>query len=153
DGNIVIPRSPIDGLVLVPSGGGEPKPLTTLDLEKGERTHRWPQVLPGSRAVLFTVHTSLRRYDEANIEVLSLRTGQRKTVQRGGFLGRYLPSGHLVFIRQNTLFAVPFDLDQLAVTGTPVPVLDDVSTTGSAVDFGFSLTGNFVYLSGKESQS
>jgi Tol biopolymer transport system component len=153
DGNIVVPRSPIDGLGLVPSGGGELKPLTKLDQEKGERTHRWPQVLPGSRAVLFTAHTSIGRYDEANIEVLSLQTGQRKTVQRGGFLGRYLPGGHLVFVRQNALFAAPFDLDRLAVTGTPVPVLDDVSTTGTAVDFDFSRTGNFVYVSGTEAQS
>ena len=153
NGTIVVPAAPVGGLSLVPSEGGEAKALTTLDQAKGERTHRWPQVLPGSRAILFTAHTSLGNYDEANIEVLSLSTRQRKTVQRGGFLGRYLPSGHLVFVRHTTLFAAPFDPDRLALTGTPVPVVDDVSTTATAADFDFSRTGNLIYISGKEAQS
>ena len=58
-------------------------PVTKLN--SGERTHRWPQVLPGSQAVLFTASTLAGNYDDANIDVISLKTGERKTVVRGGF--------------------------------------------------------------------
>jgi serine/threonine-protein kinase len=153
DGNLVVALTPVGGLSLVSSAGGPPKALTVLDYAEGERTHRWPQTLPENRGVLFTTHGAIGRYDDANIVVLSLQTGQRKTVQRGGFLGRYLASGHLVYIHQNTLFAVPFDLKRLAVAGMPVPLLDDVSTSGTAADFSFSQTGAFVYLSGSAAQS
>src|ERR1700674_3637125 len=75
---------------------------------------------------------------------------RRKTLVRGGSFGRYAPSGHLVYINKGTLFAVPFDLDTLAVRGTPSPVLDQVAYTsrnGSA-QFDFSRSGTLVYESG-----
>jgi len=83
--------------------------------------------------------------------VLSLKTGQRKTVQRGGYFGRYLSSGHLVYLRGSTLFAVPFDPDKLETTGTPAPVLQGIAAN---VEFGggqfdFSRNGTLVFLSGK----
>jgi serine/threonine-protein kinase len=88
--------------------------------------------------------------DGTNIEVLSLENRQRKIVARGGGFGRYLPSGHLAYTYENKLLAVPFDLRTLAVTGTAQPVLDDVTTMpGGPAEFDFSLTGTFVYISGK----
>ena len=72
-------------------------------------------------------------------------------MQRGGFFGRYLPSGHLVYMRQDTLFAAPMDLEKLELTGPSVPVLEEVANIpgrGSA-QFDFSRTGTFVYVSGK----
>lgn len=80
----------------------------------------------------------------------SLAGGTRTIVQRGGFYGRYLPSGHLVFIHDETLFAAPFDLNRLEVTGQPVPALQGVtsnSITGGA-QFSLSATGSLVYLPG-----
>jgi serine/threonine-protein kinase len=55
-----------------------------LKEEKNEVTHRWPQVLPGAQAVLFSAHTYNKHFDDAAIEVQSLRTGERKTLVRGG---------------------------------------------------------------------
>src|ERR1700674_5127135 len=75
---------------------------------------------------------------------------RRKTLVRGGSFGRYAPSGHLVYINKGTLFAVPFDLDALAVRGTPSPVLDQVGYSpgiGSA-QFDCSWSGTLVYESG-----
>jgi serine/threonine-protein kinase len=119
-------------------------------LKTGERTHRWPQVLPGSKAVLFTSHSSTGVYNDANIEALSLATGQRKILVKGGFFGRYLPSGYLVYMHESTLFAAPFDPDRLALTGPPAAILEDVSSNSTAGgDFAFSRTGTFVYLAGK----
>jgi Tol biopolymer transport system component/predicted Ser/Thr protein kinase len=160
DGNIVMALN-IAGrldqvLSRVPSSAGTPVPVTRL--KPGEVIHRWPQVLPGSQAVLFTAHTQIGNYDEANIDVVSLKTGVRKTVQRGGFFARYLATsnrgGHLLYLHQSTLFAVPFDPVRLALAGVPVPILEDVSNSpGSGGDFAFggvpSGPGTFVYLAGK----
>jgi len=158
DGNIVAALDTEAILSRIPAGGGTPVPVTKLDA--GEGTHRWPQVLPGSRAVLFTAAARVGAgYDDANIEVVSLQTGERKTLHKGGFFPRYLAgaagstgNGHLVYLHQSTLFAVPFDAGRLTLAGAPVPILEDISSTQVAGgDFTFAGNGTFVYLAGKES--
>ena len=151
DGNIIAALSNTGVLSRIPSAGGAPTPLT--ELAQREVTHRWPQVLPGGKAVLFTTHTVTGRFDGANIEVTSLADHRRKTLQRGGTFGRYLPSGHLVYLNGGTLFAVPFDLDNLAVRGTPSPVLDQVaySSGNGAAQFDFSSAGTLLYRGGTAS--
>jgi serine/threonine-protein kinase len=114
--------------------------------QHGERTWRWPQVLPGGENVLFTglVAASMAAVDSANIEVLSLKSGQVKVVQRGGLFGRYLPSGHLIYIRQGTLYGVPFDLGRLETRGPPAPLVEDVADSSY---LSFSRTGSLLYVS------
>ncbi len=165
DGPIITALSFTSVLSRVPSGGGMPVPLTKLNA--GEVTHRWPQVLPGSQAVLFTSAIQaggIQGYDDANIEAISLKTGERKTILKGGFYPRYLAdatssngTGHLVYMHQSTLFAVPFDPGRLAATGSPVPILDDVSSSRpGGGDFAFAGApagpGTFVYLTGKQEE-
>ena len=71
---IVFAATPVSGLFRVPAAGGEPQPLTTLDEAKKEATHRWPQVLPGGKEVLFTSHTpATADFDNATIEVVDRR--------------------------------------------------------------------------------
>jgi len=55
DGTIIFARNMSSGLFRVSASGGTPEAVTTLNAAAGERTHRWPQVLPGGDAVLFTV--------------------------------------------------------------------------------------------------
>ncbi len=143
---------------MIPAAGGAPTPVT--ELAQGEATHRWPQILPGGKAVLFTSSTSaFTGFDGANIEVVSLADHQRKTLQRGGTFGRYLPAsngnGHLVYINKGTLFAVPFDPGKLEVRGTPSPVLEEVaySTISGSAQFDFSRNGTLVYRSGGATQA
>jgi hypothetical protein len=125
DGNIIaMLTAPAGSLSRIPSSGGVPAPVTQL--AQGESVHRWPQVLPGSKAVLFTANGSAVNFSSANIEVMSLANHRRKTLVRGGTFGRYSPSGHLLYLSRGTLFAVPFDLDTLEIRGTPVPVLEQV---------------------------
>jgi serine/threonine-protein kinase len=147
DGKIVAPLN--FRLSRVPSAGGTPTPVT--ELAPGEIAHRWPQVLPGARAILFTAYRSLTGLDGATIEVLSLRDGRRKTLVHGGAWARYLASGHLVYLSQGTLFAVPFDLDRLEIRGTPTPVLEEVeySAASGAAQIDFSRNGTLVYRSSK----
>jgi len=148
DGNIIASLNRIGGLSRIPSAGGPPTPVT--DLQNGEYTHRWPQILPGGKAVLFTANATATGFDGANIEVMSLADHRRKTLVRGGTYGRYLTSGHLVYVNRATLFALPFDVDLLEVHGTPAPVFGQVgynAVDGSA-RFDFSQTGTLTYRSG-----
>ena len=157
DGTIIAALSNNGSLSRIPSAGGAPALVTQL--AQGEATQRWPQILPGGKAVLFTSHTSAAGFDGANIEVITLADHRRKTLQRGGTFGRYLPAsqgtGHLVYINKGTLFAVPFDPEKLEVRGTPSPVLEQVaySTTFGFAQFDFSRNGTLVYRSGGPSQA
>jgi Tol biopolymer transport system component len=153
DGTIVFTKDFASALSKVSSAGGAPQPLTTLDKQAGENTQRWSQILPGGKAVLFTSNTTGgtgASLEDSDIVVYSMASGQRKTLQRGGFYARYLPSGHVVYMHEGTLFAVPFDLKRLEVTGQPAPVLDGVVATSlyAGAQFSFSETGNLVYVAG-----
>ena len=130
---------------------GAPKAVTT---QKGadERTHRWPQALPGNKAVLFTVGSlaSPDNYDGATIEAQVLATGERRVLLKGAAMARYMAPGYLLFARGHSVFAVRFDADRLQVKGTPVVVMQGVagdSTTGAS-DFAVSSTGTFAYFPG-----
>jgi serine/threonine-protein kinase len=88
-------------------------------------------MLPGGQAVLFTLATGTGpdRWDKAKIVVQSLTSGTRKVLVDGGSDARYLPTGHIVYAVGGTLFAVPFDLRRLEVTGVAVPVVEGVRRT------------------------
>jgi len=94
DGNIITAlQSPGGGLSRIASAGGAPAPVTQL--APGEVTHRWPQILPGGRAVLFTANTSsVGGFDGANIEVMSFADRRTKTLLRGGTFGRYIATSN-----------------------------------------------------------
>jgi Tol biopolymer transport system component/predicted Ser/Thr protein kinase len=147
DDSIVAAPNTQTPLMRVSGAGGTPQPLTSLT--KPDVTHRWPQVLPGSRAVIFTSHKANADYDNATIDVILPKTGERRTLVQNGFFGRYVPSGHLLYLRQSILFAVPFDVERLAVTGPAAPIVTGVFNTGSTgALFAVSRTGLMIYVSG-----
>ncbi len=151
DGNIVIALGNGTPLSKVPSAGGAPFPLTKLN--ERERTHRWPQMLPGSQAALFSAYGG-RSLDDANIDVVSLKTGERKTVLKGGFSPHFVAAsqrtGYLLYLHKNTLFAAPFDSAGLTVTGPSIPVLEEVSSNNAAGgNFAISSSGTFIFRTGK----
>ena len=153
DGNIVAALTNGGGLSVIAADGGV-RALTTRS-PSGDPTHRWPQVLPGAKAVIFTANApTINSYEDATIDVQSLDTGERKTVWRGGYFGRYVPTqrerGHLVYIRGGALFAVPFDPVRLEIQGAPTRILDDVDADpgNAAGRFDFDRTGTFVYQAG-----
>ena len=75
-------------------------------------------MLPGGKSVLFTSGAT-GAFDDATIVVMAVPEGTHTVVQRGAYHGRYLPSGHLVYLHDGTLFAAAFDLNRLVVTGPP----------------------------------
>jgi Tol biopolymer transport system component/tRNA A-37 threonylcarbamoyl transferase component Bud32 len=128
--------SPSSGLWRAPAAGGAPEKLTEPDTAHGEKTHRLPFVLPGSRAVLFVVGTSrITSFDEAHIEALRLSDRVRHRLVDGGTAPQYLKTGDLLYERAGQLIAIPFDPDQLSVRGVPVTVADgiqDLPQSGSS---------------------
>jgi serine/threonine-protein kinase len=169
DGGAVVPLCPIgtgkggtwgeDGFIIaaftsggvlsrIPEGGGSPVPVT--ELAPGEVTHRWPQVIPGGKAVVYTANTGAAGFDTANIKVRSLIDGRTKTIQQGGTYGRVVQSSKehafLLYIRGNALFAAPFDIGRLEVAGNAVQVLDVSGASASgAVEMDISSEGTLVY--------
>ena len=129
NGDIVASLNVVGGLLSIPASGGSPHAVTNLG--KQEALHLLPQVLPGGNAVLFTAAQALASLDDANIEVVSLKTGAVKTLLSGGYFGRYLATngstGHLVYLRQGVLYAVAFDPVRLEVRGSPEQILEDVA--------------------------
>jgi len=149
DGTIVFSPNTYSGLWRVSASGGSPQALTELDGARGERNHRWPDVLPGSRAVLFTVGTG-GTLNDARLVVQSLESGERTTIVEGGTNPRYIPTGHIVYSRDGALTAIPFALERLQATGPPVKVLDDVLTESSgAAQFSFSAAGTLLAVPGR----
>ncbi len=149
DDSIIFAPSITWGLFRVSSAGGTPKPLTVPDRKKGEYGHRWPEILPGGKAVLFTVWTGTS-FDDARIAVVSLETGERRVLIEGGTYARYVPSGHLVYARAGGLLAVPFDLNRLEVTGPSVSIFEGVSMnpTFGGAEFSSSADGSLAYVPG-----
>ena len=91
-------------------------------------------------------------WDTAQIVVERVATGERSVLVEGGSDARYVPTGHLVYAQGGTLLAVPFDVDRLVVTGSPVPLVEGISRAGvtGAANADISRTGVLVYLSGEE---
>jgi serine/threonine-protein kinase len=149
------------GLQRVAAAGGPVTVLTRPDCAQGEGRHLWPDVLPGGRAVLFTITALVGGPDAAQVAVLDLQTGTRKVLVRGGSHAHYVPStlgsreraeregGHLVYAAGGTLRAVPFDLAILEMRGTPVPVVPEVVTTANGgVYVVVGDDGTLAYVSG-----
>jgi len=152
DNNIIL--GTLNGLYRVPGAGG-----VAHQLKDAAGVQVFPQVLPGARAVLFNSADprATINLEDLDIDALQFATGAKKTVLRGGYWPRYLPTsretGHLIYMHEGTLFGVGFDPQRLELLGTPAPLLDDVAASSSAVggggQFALSDTGTLVYLSGR----
>jgi serine/threonine-protein kinase len=148
DETIVFAPAPRSGLMRVSSAGGEPQPLT--EVGETDISHRWPQWLPGGETILFTsVSNDADNFEGANLEVLTVATGERKVVHRGGYHGRYVATGHILYVHEGTLFALPFDPKKLEPRGSQMPVLEDLEATvvQGAAQFDVAQNGVLVYAS------
>jgi serine/threonine-protein kinase len=150
DGTIVF--SDGKGLMRISSSGGTRETLIAPDSKKGESSYRTPHFLPGSRALLFTIVSGTA----SQIAVLDLKNRSYHIVANNGQDGRYVPTGHLVFERGATLFAVPFDARKLAVKGSEAPVVEGVAVNGPSstlAEYSFSDSGLLIYMEGATGQA
>ena len=148
DDTILFGQGRAGGIFRVPASGGERELLIEVNAIDREYAQS-PEFLPGANAVLFTLLGGSGNWDEAQIVAQSLATGEREILVEGGADARYIATGHLVYALGESLFAVPFDLSRLEVTGGPVPVLEGVlratPSTGAA-QFALSSSGSLAYI-------
>jgi eukaryotic-like serine/threonine-protein kinase len=137
------------GLSRVSANGGTLERVTVVAADKGEFSHRWPELLPDGKTVLYTVGT-LGHWDDAQIVAQPLGSHERSLLVQGGTNPRYLSSGHLIYARGGAIMAVPFDLNNLKTSGTPVRVLDNVlESFDGAAQVSVSPSGTALYVAGE----
>jgi serine/threonine-protein kinase len=139
------------GLWQVAASGGTPRQLTVPDPDKGERSFRWPAVLPGREAVVYTLATSqILSFDEARLVVRSLRTGEQRELVRGGSFPTFVAPDLLLYARAGALLAVRLDPARLQVTSSATTVLDDVMTypVNGGAQYALASNGTLVYVPG-----
>jgi serine/threonine protein kinase len=159
DGNIYF-ASQQTPVMRVPASGGTPGAATELDKQKGEVSNRGAQLLPGGEAFLFDASNDNNVWEDATIQVQSVKTGERKTLVQGGYFGHYIhgsdpATGHLIYTHGGTLFAAPMDLKRLELTGSASPVLEDVAgrSGNGFAHLGFTASGTVVYVAGLNASS
>ena len=140
-----------EGIWQVPGTAGAPEQL--IAVEEGEVAHG-PQMLPGGEWVLFTLRPAgTSAWDEAQIVVESVTTGERVVLIEGGRDARYVPTGYLVYVLNGVVLAVGFDLGARQVIGGSVPLVEGVSystisANSGAAHFSLADNGSLVYVPG-----
>jgi len=136
------------GIWRVPASGGAPREFSHVDRNRGEVSHRFPQVLDDGKTVLFSVWTG-PGWDEKHLEV-QVGDGDHRRLVSGASTGRYLRTGHIVYSKAGALVVVPFDVAGLTVTGTPVTLADHASESESeAAQYAVSDSGTLVSVPGR----
>ena len=133
--------------------GGAPSPLG-INEENSGSVQSWPYLLPGDDALLYTVASPVDVRD-GRIDLLVQSTGEVRTIIQNGYNARYVPTGHIVFVRAAALWAAPFDAERLQTTGPERPVIQGIqaSTTRGITPYAFSDDGLLVYLPGGETNA
>jgi serine/threonine protein kinase len=149
---IIATRAFSGGLWSLPAGGGKPVNIVKTDPAKRERAIVWPQVLPGGKWVLATAWNA-GSWDDARVLAYSLEDGSSKVLVEGGSFGRYVPSGHLLFVRGGSLMAVRFDPKTLQAGPNAVAVLNGLShgSNDGEAHYAVSDAGHLVYATGGDS--
>jgi serine/threonine-protein kinase len=139
------------GIWRVPAAGGALEPVTVVSDSAMEHVHAWPQLLPGGKDLLFTVIGPSGGALDSRIVVEALGSGNRRTIAEGATFGRYLPSGHLLYLtNEGTVYAAAYNRGKASLTGAPQPVLTDVSVAswGGGVPLAVSAEGTLVFEPG-----
>jgi len=135
------------GLWTVSANGGTPHPLLKTDLEKDRASYSDPQILAGGKGVLFTMASGHAvTADDQDVAVLDPGGSDARILVRGASHPRFLPTGHIVYVRSGALLAAAFDPSTRAVIGAPVPVIEGLGKTWSGdADYSISNNGTVVY--------
>jgi serine/threonine protein kinase len=151
EGVIVFSPSTTQALLRVSAAGGTPEPASKLDLAQAENSHRWPSFLPDGKHFLYWSRNS-RAGEPSVLYVGELGTLESKVLMKSETMAVYA-SGHLLFLRGQTLMAQPFNPSRLELSGEPVPVAEHVAISGATVRamFSGSNTGTLIYQSGDTS--
>src|SRR5215471_7841647 len=145
-------------IMRVAAAGGAPQPVTKLQPDKKELGHVGPLLLPGGKALLFTVWVG-GNVDDGPLVAQVLATGERKVLLPNAFDPRFVPPNHLLFGRGRNLMIVGFNPETLTVSGKAIPVLQELdlrsgfggfSAPYAASQYDVSRNGTLVYIRGNE---
>jgi len=146
DETIIFSPTFTSGLLTVSAAGGSPKAITILNSQEGELSHRWPEILPDGKSVLFTIDTGMGG-DAKHIAVYSMASGEQRILIKKGTDARFALNGYIIFIRGGSLLAAPFDIKRLEIIGSPVKILDGVKYSGAGGgQYSFSRNGTLVWI-------
>jgi serine/threonine protein kinase len=150
-GLIVFTPSSNQRLFSVSAAGGTPEAASKLDVSKAENSHRWPSFLPDGKHFLYWARSS-RGTESTVLYVGELGLLQAKLLMKSETMAVYA-SGHLLFMRDQTLMAQTFDPSRMELSGEPVPIAEHVAVNGATVRAMFSPsdTGALVYQAGEGS--
>jgi len=145
DGSLIVAGE--RGLIEFPAARGHPLPLTHLDTARHEFRHWNPLALPGGRAVVFTAYAT--PVTRSRIEAVDLQSHEITPLVDDAMFAQYATPGYLLFMRDQTIFAVRFDPASLKISGTPTPVQGDVyqQVDDGLGSFAVSPNGTLVYVS------
>ena len=121
----------------VPATGGTPSPVTQLDKSLPELTHRWPVFLPDGKHFLF-----FSRGSQNATYLGTLGSTERKLILKNDSNAIYVPPGYLLFVRNGDLMAQPFDTQRMELSGTALPIAENVPTEGITQHGLFSASNN-----------
>jgi eukaryotic-like serine/threonine-protein kinase len=132
--------------VSVTGGTAQPVPLENSD-ERGN--YKTPLLLPGGNFLIYSVVVGRQ---DSRVELLDLSTNQNRVLIENGFAAKYIESGHLTFMRDDNLMAVPFDLDQMAITGREVLMVSGIENFSNQTLAAYSVSSNgqLLYLPGAD---
>ena len=139
-GDIVFANGNRSSLYRISYEGGVPEPVTTLETVRGENSHRHPQFLPDGRHFLYLARSS--QPEHTAIYVGSLDSNDVKRVMTAQTNAFYSPPGYLLFVRDGTLLAQPFDADEHLLSGTARLVAEGVSYTRTSATARFGVSAN-----------
>ena len=147
-GIIVFPADQLTGISKVSDAGGVPTPITKLDSTRNEQTHRWPYFLPDGEHFLYLARTTASGSGSAldAICVASIDGKENKRLIQGGSNISFA-NGQLLYMRESSLMAHPFDPRELELKGDPFPIVESVEFNArfSVATFSVSQTGVLVY--------
>ena len=148
DGVIVFSPSPFAPLSRISASGGVPTTVTKLDTTTQENTHRWPLFLPDGKHFFFLGRTSNNEADA--ICLASLDTTEKARVILHASSNVAYSAGHLLFMREHSLIAQPFDVTRLELSGDPFPIADRVfyDPSFNRAIFSASVNGLLIYQQG-----
>ena len=139
-----------DGMLYKMTSAGRSSELIEGQVESN-LVHSFPFPINASGTLIYTVHPN-ESVSLGDIYILDASEGSSRLLIEDGFNARYAPSGHIVFIRDGSLWAVPFDVDTLEIVGEEVPVVTGIETWADRglSNYAFSNYGRLVYLPGEQ---
>jgi len=126
----------------VSASGGTITPVTTLDASRQENFHAWPYFLPDGKHFLYFAHSTKTENDA--IYVGSLDSKERKLLLNANSNAVYVSPGYILFNREGTLMAQPFDAERMQLTGEAVPIVEGVEFNGITGSAAFAASDNGV---------